>query len=108
MEPELHEQLRQALNRGLSSKDFFVWINVTPTGSQSDFSDLGSIVQETERWLARLDPDAVDVNWARKRRTFSDPAAEVEINAIPKKPSARSSRAAEIVGNPAPALSGWQ
>lgn len=108
MEPELHEQLRQALNRGLSNKDFFVWISVTPTGSSSRFNDLGSIVRETEHWLARLDPDAVDPQWSRKRRVFADPAAEVEIQAIPKKKSARGSRAAEIVGNPAPALAGWQ
>jgi hypothetical protein len=108
MEPELHEQMRQALNEGLSSKSFFVWINVTPKGAGARFGDLSPIVKDIDEWLAGLDPDAVDRDWARERRVYSNPAAEVEIHAIPKKPSARGSRAAEIVGNPAPALAGWQ
>jgi hypothetical protein len=38
---------------------------------------------------------------------FEDPAADVRIRAIPKKPEARGTRATEIVGNPEPVLMGF-
>jgi hypothetical protein len=110
-EPELHRQLRDALNEGLTNTDFFVWITVRPTGYQKSFSYLPRIVEGTGRWLASLDPDAPHEE--RKSNTellellFEDPAADVRIRAIPKKPEARGRRATEIVGNPEPVLMGF-
>jgi hypothetical protein len=113
-EPELHRQLRDALNEGLTNTDFFVWITVRPTGHQNRFSYLPRIVQRTDRWLASLDPDAPQEDRkssfdpaALLNAEFQDPAADVRIRAIPKKPEARGRRAAEIVGNPEPALAGY-
>jgi hypothetical protein len=105
-EPELHHQLRDALNEGLKSTDFFVWIRVRPTGYQKSFAYLPRIVARTDQWLASLDPDAPSVSWQSVAESFKDPAADVEIQAIPKKPEARGRRATQIVGNPEPALSG--
>jgi len=36
-----------------------------------------------------------------------DPAAEIKLRAIPKRPEARDRRADQIVGNPEPILAGW-
>lgn len=105
-EPELHRQLRDALNEGLSNTDFFVWITVRPTGHQTHFSYLPRIVEKTERWLSLLDPDAPQEE-RRSTEFVQDPAADVEIRAIPKKPEARGRRAVEIVGNPEPVLAGY-
>ena len=105
-EPVLHRGLRDALNRELTTPNFFVWINVSPTGRRLEFEDLPAIVRQTESWLRTLDPDSVDASQLPER-TFSDKAAQVQIRAIPKKRSARAQRAAEVVGNPEPALAGW-
>jgi hypothetical protein len=106
-EPELHHQLRDALNEGLTSTDFFVWIRVRPTGHQKRFAYLPRIVEKTDKWLASLDPNA-SRDAPEPPSTFAqDPAADVEILAIAKRPEARGERAAEIVGNPEPALAGF-
>ena len=105
-EPSLHHALRDALNQSLTSADFFVLISVEPTGEVRDFDDLAAIVADAEQWLSGLNPDAVDASDLPTRR-YSDKAAYVEVRAIPKKPSARNYRPAEIVGNPEPALAGW-
>ena len=77
-----------------------------PTGERTTFEDVDHIVAQTEAWLANLDPDAVEPDELPERQ-FSDRAGEVRIRAIPKKSSARGNRAAEVVGNPEPALAGW-
>lgn len=105
-EAALHHELRDALNQQLTSTDLFVWIRVEPTGDAHGFEHLDRIVLETERWLSSLDPDVVDAA-DLPGRAFSDKAAEIEVRAIPKKPEARGQRAAQIVGNPEPALAGW-
>jgi hypothetical protein len=79
---------------------------VAPSGKSKSFHDLPWIVSETEAWLSALDPDDIDPTDLPARH-FADEAGEVEITAIPKKPSARTLRAQEIVGNPFPILSGW-
>lgn len=105
-EPALHHELRDALNQRLTNGDFFVWISVRPTGERVEFEDLDAIVSKAETWLSSLDPDRVDAS-DLPERTYSDKAAEVELRAIPKKPSARGQRAGQIVGNPEPVLAGW-
>jgi hypothetical protein len=105
-EPALHHALRDALNQRLTSTDFFVWISITPTGAAQDFRDLNALVDHTERWLAERRVDTVEANELPELQ-LSDPAAEVRIRAVPKKPAARGRRAPEIVGNPEPALAGW-
>lgn len=105
-EPALHHALRDMLNQSLTSTDFFVWIRVEPTGERREFEDLGAIVADTEQWLSGLDPDAVNAD-DLPARGYRDRAADIEVRAIPKKPSARGYRAAEIVGNPEPVLAGW-
>lgn len=108
LEPKLHEDLRAALNAGLRNQDFFVWIDVRPSGVSNDFARLDHMVEETDRWLATLDPDVVRPSEDRRAAVrFDDPAAEVKIEALPKKREARGQRAKEIVGNPAPILVGW-
>jgi hypothetical protein len=106
-QPELHRQLRDALNEGLTNADFFVWITVLPTGYQKRFSYLPRIVERTDRWLVSLDPDAPQEDRKSNTEFFEDPAADVRIRAIPKKPEARGRRAVEIVGNPEPVLAGY-
>ena len=107
-EPELHRQLRDALNAELTNKNFFVWITVRPTGWQKSFAYLPSIVDKVEAWLETLDPDeALPWDAGGGAIEFTDPAADVEIRAIPKKPEARGKPAREIVGNPEPVLSGY-
>jgi hypothetical protein len=105
-EPALHHALRDALNRQLTDTDFFVWINVTPTGERTEFDDLSSIVRRTEQWLSSLSPESVEPETLPEKE-FSDRAAEIKIRAIPKKPAARGSHPPQIVGNPEPALAGW-
>lgn len=105
-EPALHRDLRDALNRDLNNTDFFVWIDVVPSGAAQTFANLDAMVAATEGWLAHLNPDAIDPN-ALPEQLFRDPAGEVRITAVPKKPSARGRRADQIVGNPEPAVSGW-
>lgn len=105
-EAVLHHALRDALDRTLTSKDFFVLITVEPSGERQKFEDLEGLALEVERWLRGQDPEHVDVD-ALPERLFTDKAAEVTVRAIPKKPSARGHRAANIVGNPEPALAGW-
>lgn len=105
-EPTLHRALRDALNQRLTSTNFFVLISIEPTGERTSFEDLDAIVTDVEEWLSRLDPDEAPAE-ALPERTWSDKAADVRIRAIPKKRSARGYRAAEIVGNPEPALAGW-
>lgn len=103
-ERELHHQLRDALNQSLSNKNFFVWINITPSGVRHGFENLGRIVSGIEWWLDTLDPDALSGD---EEILLEDAAAEVRIRALPKKPEARSRRAAQIVGNPEPVVVGW-
>src|SRR4051812_22163384 len=105
-ERALHYELRDALNKHLTSTGFFVWLDVRPTATARTFQSLDLIVARTENWLNELDPDGVS---EKKLPTLllRDPAADVEITAIPRKPEVRDHRAAEIVGNPGPALVGW-
>lgn len=103
----LHHQLRDALNEKLANKSFFVWINVTPTGSQQQFSDLQRIVSSIQWWLDTLDPDEIPGAEAVPQVDISDQAAEVRVRALPKKPDARTKRSGQIVGNPEPVLVGW-
>jgi hypothetical protein len=104
-EAALHHALRDALNQELTNKNFFVWINVHPTGMSQEFEDLPSIVRETESWLSGLDPDSEEAT-GLPELAFLDKAAEVKIRAVPKKATARD-RAGPVVGNPEPALAGW-
>jgi hypothetical protein len=90
----------------LTSKGFFVWINVEPTGEAKCFVNLQHIVEETESWLSRLNPDAVNARDLPKL-SLHDRAAEIKITALPRKPEVRGYRATEIVGNPGPILVGW-
>jgi hypothetical protein len=106
-EPALHHQLRDALNAELTNNDFFVWIEIRPTGQSRELATLPSIVSETEQWLAGLDPDAIDNPEELPEIRLSDPAADVTVRAIPKRQEARGRRAQEIVGNPDPILVGW-
>ena len=106
-EPPLHHELRDALNRSVANTSFFVWINVTPTGLDGQFADLEKVVRDIEWWLDRLDPDAIRSTEGVPELEISDPAADVRVRALPKKPSARSERAGQIVGNPEPVLVGW-
>lgn len=107
-EPQLHHELRDALNAGLTNTDFFVWITVHPTGWQKSFAYLPRIVDAVEEWLAMLDPDEAQP-WDKVGGEINivDPAADVRVRAIPKKPEARGRRAAHIVGNPEPTLAGF-
>ena len=105
-EAELHRDLRNALNEGLTSTDFLVWITVEPTGATGRFEDLPKLVEDTDAWLKARDPDRVDGS-DLPELTLEDRAAEVRIRAVPKKPEARGRRSGEIVGNPEPVLVGW-
>lgn len=106
LEAALHHELRDVLNGGLINTDFFVWIDIRPTGDETSFVDAQRILRDTEEWLASLDPDAIsgtDLPELVRR----DLAADVTLRAIPKKPSARAYRSDQIVGNPEPILAGW-
>jgi hypothetical protein len=102
----LHHELRDALNGGLTNTNFFVWINVKPTGDAKRFVRLDQMVGRTEAWLSTLDPDAVREGDLPKLQ-LQEEAASVEITALPRKPEVRDHRATEIVGNPGPVLTGW-
>ena len=102
----MHSALRDALNERLENKDFFVWLDVRPTGKAQEFEDLSEIVAETENWLEGLDPDDIEEKQLPKRHIEQE-AASVEITALPRKPEVRDHRADEIVGNPRPMLFGW-
>lgn len=102
----LHHELRDALNRDLTNKNFFVWINVEPTGEAKRFAHLGKMIGRTEAWLSTLNPDAVREGDLPKLQ-LDEKAASVEITALPRKPEVRDHRAQEIVGNPGPVLVGW-
>ncbi len=106
-EPKLHHELRDALNASLANTNFFVWINVTPLGEGGSFGDAGRIVNGVEAWLDSLDPDLVSAAGEVPELEFIDPAAEVRVRAVPKKPEARAGRSAQVVGNPEPVLVGW-
>jgi hypothetical protein len=100
-----HHELRDALNRQLTNTNFFVWIDVRPTGKHKGFSELEQVVKIVEEWLDDLDPDASAPGEDRvQEREISDPAATVKLRAIPKKPAARGGRAEQIVVNPEPLL----
>jgi hypothetical protein len=105
-EVPLHHELRDALNANLTSKDFFAWINVEPSGEMRQFADLAGLVGRVEQWLGQFDPDGVQEKDLPKLHLV-DPAAEVEVTALPKKVEARGRRADQIVGNPSPPLVGW-
>jgi hypothetical protein len=105
-EPALHHQLRDALNEALTNTNFFVWIDVVPTGTGTELVQLPQIVNDTEQWLASLDPEEVPKD-DLPEMVWSDPTAEVRITAIPKKEEARDHRAIQIVGNPEPIIAGW-
>ena len=107
-EPALHHELRDAFNRELTSTNFFVWIDVRPTGTANEFAHLDQVVAATEEWLGDLDPDAAPPGEGRvNERWIIDPAAEVKMRAIPKKPDARNRRSDPIVANPEPILVGY-
>ncbi len=107
-EPELHHELRDALNAGLENKDFFVWITVRPVGWQKSFAYLPRIVDTVEEWLGALDPEDVQPwDHGKGEISLTDPAADVRVRAIPKKPEARGTRPDHIVGNPEPVLAGY-
>jgi hypothetical protein len=105
-EPALHHELRDELNEHLTNPNFFVWIEVKPTGHQTELGEVAQIVNDTERWLGSLDPDDVRPD-DLPEQVWSDPAAEVHITAIPKSPQSRGRRADQIVGNPEPILVGY-
>jgi hypothetical protein len=48
-EPGLHHQLRDALNAGLNNTNFFVWINVEPSGRFERFSGVEKLVETAEK-----------------------------------------------------------
>jgi len=102
----LHHELRDSLNSSLTNRNFFVWINVRPTGDAKQFSNLNGMASKIESWLSDLDPDAVEEGDLPKLPLHDD-AASVEITALPRKAEVRDHRAAEIVGNPWPVLVGW-
>jgi hypothetical protein len=103
----LHHELRDALNGKLDNGSFFVWINVAPTGANTRFANVQRIVAGIEWWLGTLDPDAIPATEAVPQIHLSDPAADVRVRALPKRPDARSRRSTGIVGNPEPALAAW-
>lgn len=105
-ETALHSEIRDALNSEIQSKNFFVWLNILPTGQGSEIDDLPGLVAETEEWLRSLDPDAVSEKELPKR-VIKRRAAIVELTALPRKPEVRSYPADQIVGNPGPILVGW-
>ncbi|MEA2459112.1 MAG: hypothetical protein QOC95_2084 [Thermoleophilaceae bacterium] len=106
-ESGLHRQLRDALNESLASTNFLVWITVEASGDGTHLSTTREIVLRTEQWLSSLDPETIPTPEAIPEMAFTDPAAEVRIRAIPKKPEARGYRSQPIVGNPEPAVAGW-
>lgn len=107
-ELDLHHELRDALNRELTNTNFFVWIDVRPTGKAKHFTELKQIVEIVEEWLGELDPDAPPPGEGRvQEREISEPAATIKLRAIPRKREVRGYRAEQIVGNPEPILVGW-
>jgi hypothetical protein len=106
-ELSLHHELRDALNGTLDNPSFFVWIHVAPSGGEARFADTERMVAAIDWWLGTLDPDAIPVAEAVPQLDLSDPAAEVRVRALPKKPDARKQRSAVVVGNPEPVLVGW-
>jgi hypothetical protein len=107
-EPDLHHELRDAFNSRLTNTNFFVWIDVRPTGKDKRFAYLDQIVAATDEWLGDLDPDAPAPGEGRvQERWITDAAAEIKLRAIPKRPEARNRRADQIVGNPEPVLVGY-
>lgn len=107
-ELDLHHALRDALNQGLTNTNFFVWIDVRPTGERDEFAHLDQIVTAVADWLEDLDPDAPPPGEGRvQEREIVDPAANIKLRAIPRKPEARSRRAVQVVGNPEPIFVGW-
>jgi hypothetical protein len=104
----LHHELRDAFNQRLRNTNFFIWIDVRPTGRYQRFQHLDQVIRATETWLADLDPDAPRSADHLPERWLVDPAAEMKLRAIPRKREVRGYRAAEIVGNPEPVLVGWQ
>jgi hypothetical protein len=107
-EPALHHELRDAFNRELKNTNFFLWIDVRPAGGYAHFVHLDEIIKATEDWLDDLDPDDPRSADRIQERWIVDPAAEVKLGAIPRKREVRGRRAAQIVGNPEPVLSGWE
>lgn len=103
----LHHELRDAFNRELTNTNFFVWIDVRPSGGHKQFAYLDQIIKATEEWLGDLDPDSLPGPDRIAERWIEDPAAEIKLRAIPKKPEARAYRSDQIVGNPEPILVGW-
>jgi hypothetical protein len=107
-EPGLHHALRDALNERISNTGFFVWINVSPSGLQREYADLDRLVAGVQLWLDTLDPDRMSASEGVPEMAMFDPAAEVRVRALPKKPSARTVCARAVVGNPEPVLVGWE
>jgi hypothetical protein len=104
----LHHQLRDALNRDLTNTNFFVWIDVRPTGKHKRFTELKQVVAAVDEWLSDLDPDAHYSADRVPERWISEPAAEIKLAAIPRRREVRDRRAKQIVGNPEPMLVGWE
>jgi hypothetical protein len=95
----IHHRVSQALEVGVRNRDWFLWLDVS---GEPELPDLGSLVAETERWLARLDPDAggdeAELDWV-------GPGLRVHLRALAKKPRARGGN--PLVGNPYPAFAYW-
>jgi len=94
-----HHMLTQALEAGVTNRDWFLWLDVSGDDPRPDYT---SLIDQTEAWLEGQDPDA------------PDPAAElvwhrgglhVQIRALPKKSRARGAN--PLVGNPYPAFAYW-
>lgn len=105
-EPALHHELRDALNAGLHNTEFFVWINVTPSGQAQSFGRLDDLVVSAAKWLSSLDPDSVSAQEEAPELHYTAEAGRARLRALPKKPEARG-RSGQIVGNPEPVLAGW-
>lgn len=104
---DLHHELRDAFNKELQNANFFVWIDVRPTGKYKQLAHLDKIIEAVEEWLGDLDPDGHLETDRIAERWIVDPAAEIKLRAIPRKREVRGYRADQIVGNPEPILVGW-
>jgi hypothetical protein len=100
----LHHQVRDHLEENLKTWDYFVWINVRPTGAGDKIGDL-DIAGTTDDWLAALPEHEHGKTF--ERVTYDFEQATVVVIAVPKIPEARTGRAYPVVGNPEPVLGGY-
>ena len=102
---ECHEALARALDRGIDSAAFFLWLRVDGEVDRPSDDEVRSFVQQAREWLNGLDVDAVKSDHLPTLRLAVD-GGEVELTAIPKKPAARGS-SGPVVGNPVPPRAFW-